>query len=290
MNQLLATLSLALLASSLAPAQMMTEYLDVFMVKIRPEKRADFDVVARKIADANRKAKGDIWTATEVEYGDGNTVQYVSARQNYAAIDTGFTAFMGAIKEAYGPGGIPKMMQDFNNTILSSRSEIRRRRWDLSANAPKNPEEYAKLVGGARWIGTRQIRVRPGHEAAFEDRVKDVKNVYEKDATNWNMFVSQVIAGGPVNTYCITTLQPSLAAFDSAPNLQKLMGEEAFANWLKAGGEDVLSHEVVLMRMMPELSNAPEDIIKVAPDFWRPKAVAATRPKAKPVETAKATQ
>jgi hypothetical protein len=248
-KQLLTTLSLALLASSLAPAQMMTDYLDVFMVKIRPEKRADFDVIARKIADANRKAKGDIWTATEVEYGDGNSVQYVSARQNYAAIDAGFTAFMGAIKEAYGPGGIPKMMQDFNNTILSSRSEIRRRRWDLSANAPKNPEEYAKLVGAARWIGTRQIQVRPGHETAFEDRVKDVKNVYEKDATSWNMLVSQVIAGGPVNTYYITTLQPSLAAFDSAPNLQKLMGEEAFANWRKTGGEDVLSNQVILMRI-----------------------------------------
>jgi hypothetical protein len=120
--------------------------------------------------------------------------------------------------------------------------------------------------------------------------VKDVKNVYEKDAANWNMLVSQVIAGGPVNTYYITTLQPSLAAFDTAPNLQKLMGEEAFANWLKAGGEDVLLHEVVLMRIMPELSNAPEDVVKVAPDFWRPKPVAAARPKTKPVETAKASQ
>ena len=270
MKKLLATFTFALLVSPVAHAQR-NEFLDVFIVKIRPEKRADFDTVGRKIAEANRKAKGDLWIATEFDYGEGNTVQFVSARQNFAAIDAGSSAFMNAIKEAYGPGGVPKMMQDFNDTILSSRSEIRRRRWDLSANAPKNAEEDARLVGGARWISTRQIRVRPGHEAGFEARVKDVKNAFEKDG-NWNMLVSQVVAGGSVNTYYISTLQSSLAAFDSAPNLQKLMGEEAFANWLKAGGEDVLSHEVILMRVVPELSNAAEDVVKTAPDFWKPKA------------------
>src|SRR5436305_12039499 len=114
----------------------MSDYLDVLIVKVRPEKRADFDTVSRRIAEANRKAKGDSWIAMDVQYGEGNTVQFVSQRQNFAAIGSGMTAFMNSISTAYGAGGVAKMMADFNSTVLSSRSEIRRRRWDLTVNPP----------------------------------------------------------------------------------------------------------------------------------------------------------
>jgi hypothetical protein len=270
----------------------MGDYLEVLVAKVRPEKRADFDAINRKVAEANRRAKGDSWLAMEVEYGEGNTIQFTSPRQNYAAIESAFAAFLGAIKEAYGPGGVPKMEQDFNNTIVSSHSEIRRRRWDLSVNGPKDAEAYNKIVGEARWLRTIQIRVRMGREADFEERVKEAKAAFEKGNESWSVFVSQVIAGAPDNTYYVTSLQPSLAAFDSAPKLRQLMGEETFASWQKAIGEDTITSEVMLMRMLPELSNVPEEITNVAPSFWKPKpkAVAAARPKPTPVETAKAGQ
>ena len=290
MKRALAAISLVLLASPFAFAQLGSNYLDVFIVKVRPEKRSDFDAIGRKIADANRKAKGDIWLAMEVEYGEDNTVQFTSQRQNYAAIESGMTAFFSAIKEAYGPGGVPKMMQDFNNTIVTARSEIRRRRWDLTINAPKDADAYNKIIGQARWLRTTQIRVRPGHEATFEDRVKDVKAAYEKNGSSWVSFISQVIAGAPGNTYYVSTLQPSLAAFDSAPTLPKLMGEEEFAKWQKASGEDIIMGESILMKILPELSNPPEDVTRSAPEFWKPKTATAARPKAKPVETANASQ
>ena len=50
--------------------------IDVFVVKVKPEKRADFDAVAKKIAEANHKYKGDNWIAYSVEYGDQNTVTF----------------------------------------------------------------------------------------------------------------------------------------------------------------------------------------------------------------------
>ncbi len=290
MKQLLTTLSVILLASPIACAQTGGDYLDIFIVKVRPEKRADFDAANRKIAEANRKAKGDSWLATEVEYGEANTVQFSSPRQNYAAIESAQTAFFGAIKEAYGPGGIPKMMQDFNNTILSAHSEIRRRRGDLTVNPPKDADAYMKIVGEARWLRTIQIRVRPGREADFEERAKEVKAALEKGSPSWAVFISQVIAGAPGSVYYVTTLQPSLAAFDSAPKLPELMGQEAFVNWEKAVSEDEITSETTLMRIVPELSNPPEEIVKVAPDFWRPKVTTAARPKPKPVETAKSEQ
>jgi len=285
---LLATVSLSLLATPLTSAQQTPgDYLDVLIVKVRPEKRADFDTVNRKVADANRKAKGDFWTAMEVQYGEGNTVQFISQRQNYAAIDSGFTAFMNAINNAYGPGGVSKMMADFNSTILSSRSEIRRRRWDLTVNPPGDADAYNKLVGQARWLRTIKVNVRNGREADFEERVKEAKAALEK-GSKWAFVISQVIAGSPGNVYYITTLQPSLTAFDSAPKLPELMGKEAFERWSKAISEDEITSETMLMRMMPEFSNVPEEIAKVAPDFWHSKRVAsAARTIPKLADTAK---
>jgi hypothetical protein len=288
MKQLLVTLSLALLAPTLTTVQApLGDYLDVMVVKVRPERRTDFDTIARRIADANRKAKGDHWMAMQVEYGENNTVQFVSPRPSYAAIDAGFTAFMGAIQEAYGPGGVPKMMADFNSTVLSSRSELRRRRWDLSVNPPADMAAYNQLVGGARWLRTIQVRVRNGREADFEERAKEAKAALEK-GSKWVYFLSQVIAGAPGNIYYVTTLQPSLAAFDAAPKLPELMGQESYAAWTKAVAEDTLTSETMLLRMMPEFSHAPEEIVKVAPEFWQPKSVAGARNgRPKPVETAK---
>jgi hypothetical protein len=291
-KQLLATMSVALLAAPLGCAQQgMGDYLEVFIAKVRPEKRADFDSINRKVAEANRKAKGDYWMGMEVVFGEGNTVQFVSPRQGYAAIDAASNAFMNAIKEAYGPGGMPKMMTDFNSTVVSTRSEIRRRRWDLSVNTPADADAYNKIVGEARWLRTIQIRVREGHEAGFEERVKEAKAALEK-GSKWTYFVSNVIAGSPGTTYYVTTLQPSFAAFDSAPKLPELMGQDAFATWQKGVAEDEISSETIIMRMIPELSNAPEEVVKVAPDFWRPKraATAATKPMPKPTETAKVGQ
>jgi hypothetical protein len=49
MKKLLTAVSLVVLATPFAQAQeMMGDYLDVLIVKVRPEKRADFDAVGRR--------------------------------------------------------------------------------------------------------------------------------------------------------------------------------------------------------------------------------------------------
>jgi hypothetical protein len=289
MNRLWATCCLALLGAPFASAQMTAQdYLEVFIVNVKPDKRADFDIVSRKIADANRKAKGDAWLTAEVEYGQGNTVYFISTRKDYAAIDSGQTAFMSAIKEAYGPGGMKKMELDFNSTVTSTRSEIRRRRWDLSINPPKDADAYFKLVGEARWLRTSRVVVRPGHEPDFEEAVKQAKSALEQSNQSWPYLVSQTVAGEPGNVYYISTLQPSLTAFDSAPSLRKILGDEAFLKWEKAAGDYEMNAETMLLRFLPELSNPPEDVAKVSPDFWHPKPMTAV--KTKPTEAAKTGQ
>jgi hypothetical protein len=79
-----------------------------------------------------------------------------------------------------------------------------------------------------------------------------------------------------------------MAAFDSAPKLPELMGKDSYATWAKAVAEDEITSETTLLRIMPEVSNVPEEIAKVAPDFWHPKHSAALKLMSKPVETADA--
>lgn len=279
MNRLLATCCIALFAAPFAAAQM-DDYLDIFIVKVKPEKAADFDAFSRRIADANRKAKGDTWMAAEVEYGEGYTYYFISQRKDYASIDAGSTAFRNAVKEAYGPGGVKKMFADFNNTAVSTRSEIRRRRWDLSVNVPKDAQAYSKFIGEARWLRTIRVVVRPGHEPEFEDAVKQAKSTLEQGSPSWTYLVSQTIAGEPGSVYYVSTLQPSMAAFDSAPSLRKLMGEETFLKWEKGAADTEITSETIMMRYSPEWSNPPEAVAKASPEFWRPKPAMAAKPKA----------
>ena len=53
------------LLAALAAGQAQEQYLDVYIVQVKPEKRAEFDAISRKIAAANRQNKGDAWIAME---------------------------------------------------------------------------------------------------------------------------------------------------------------------------------------------------------------------------------
>jgi quinol monooxygenase YgiN len=273
MKRILATLSLGLFASAVASAQL-SDYLDIYIAQAKPDKRAEFEALSRKIADANRKPKGDRWIAMETTYGEGNVFQFVSERKDYAAVDQSMKDFMGALNDALGPQGSKKLDADYNNTVVSFRSELRRRRWDLSINAPKDRDAYVQIVGNARWLRTIEVHVREGHVAQFEDQVKQVKKAYENGGNSWAFFVSQVVAGAPGNVYYISTLQPSFAAFDSAPSTRKLMGDEAFAAWEKSTGDTVTWSETRILRFLPELSSPPDAIAQTAQEFWNPKPVA----------------
>jgi hypothetical protein len=269
----------------------MPDYLDVFVAQVKPDKRADFDAISRRMADANRRSKnGDKWLAMENTYGTNDVVTFVSQRADYAAIDQATKDFMSALGEALGPAGSKKLFQDFESTVISTRSELRRRRWDLSINPPKDAESYAKMVGSARFVRTLEVHVRPGHEAEFYEQAKQVKTAYESGASSWSIFASQTVAGEHGNTYYFSTLQPSLAGYDSAPDLRKLMGNEAFASWEKSTAETVMSSETRIMRFLPELSNPPDEVAQTALEFWHPKPVAVMSPKPKPAQVAKTAQ
>jgi len=275
---MLLVMLLVMLLGALAVAQgqrALGDYLDVYIAQVKPEKRAEFDAINVKMAAANRQNKGDIWVAMETVYGPGNQVTFVSTRNNYGEVESAMGAFEQALTKAYGKTGMDKLGQDFNACVVNTRQEIRRRRWDLSSNAPADLAAYTKLIADSRWLRTIAVHVRPGLSPAFEDLLKDLKAAREKASPALTVLVSQAVAGQEGTVYYVTTLEPSLAAFDSIPSTQELLGDEGYARFLKVNAETISGAETVINHFLPELSNPPERIVAAAPDFWKTKAVVA---------------
>ncbi len=275
------TALLVMLLAAFVAVQAQEQYLDVFVAQVKPDKRADFDAINKKIVAANRQNKGDQWLAMETVYGPMNRVTFVSMRDSYGAAEKAGDAFTAAIEKALGKPGSEKLFQDFSQTLASSRSELRKRRWDLSSNAPTDAAAMAKMLGESRWLRTAIIHVRPGQGQAYEALLKEVKAAREKNSPEVTTLISQGVAGQEGNVFYVTQLAKSMAGFDSIPTLQKVLGEEGYAHYLKAASEIVENTESVINHFLPELSNPPADVVAAAPDYWTPKAAVAKAAPAK---------
>jgi quinol monooxygenase YgiN len=245
-------------------------YLDVYRVKVKPEKYADFQALTKKWVEANRQNGGDRWLAAETVYGEGGVVQFTSTRSNYADIDKANEVVMAAVGKAFGKDA-EKVMQDFSSCLASERSELRRRRGDLSRKAPTDAAAYAKLIGSSRFLRTTAVHVRSGHIAEFEALLKDLKAAAEKNPNTQPVFVSQVIEGTKGTTFYVSTLRSSLAGFDNNPTTHDILGDEGYKKFLQVNADAVEIAESSLLRFSPELSNPPDDVAAAAPDFWHPK-------------------
>ncbi len=287
-RRVLCAFAFVALFASIAAAQQPSGYLDVMIVKVKPDKRADFDAIVKKIVDVNRRHQGDRWVASEVMYGEGNTVSFTSGRETLGDIDKGSDQFLNAMSEAYGQTGVGKVMQDFNNCIVSSRSEIRRRRPDLSIHMPSDLGALERMVADSRWVRTNAVHARPGHVADVEAQLKIIKEAMEKADPQNVTLVSQSIAGTEGTIFYISTYRIKVGGFDGGPSLHELLGQEGYEKYRSAVAESVQSIETMLTHFLPELSNPPESFLAASPDFWTPKptalAKAASKASIKPVK------
>jgi hypothetical protein len=58
-----------------------------------------------------------------------------------------------------------------------------------------------------------------------------------------------------------------------------VLGEEGYKGYLKTVSEVVVSAEITVSRIVPELSHLNDAMVSVAPEFWKPKAAVAAKPK-----------
>lgn len=272
-------LAVAVCFAAPAAVQAQGDYLDVLTVKVKPEKVTEFQALTKKFAEANRRFNGDRWIALESVYGDGNVYVFTSTRKDYADIDKAGDAEQAAANKAFGKDAAQKFSQDFTNCLVWSRNELRHRRWDLSRKAPQGAEAYAKFIGESRVLRTTAIHLRAGHTAEFEAILKDIKEAGEKNADTQPVFVSQVVEGGNGPTFYLSTLRSAMGGFDHNPTAKEVLGDELFKKLQQIATDTYESTQSALYRFNPELSNPPEDVAKVAMDFWRPKQVLAAAAK-----------
>jgi len=282
-------LAVVLCLAAPVAVQAQGDYLDIYIFKVKPEKLADFQALTKKWADANRRFNGDRWLTLETVYGEGNVYQFTSVRKDYADVDKGNEAEMLAVNKAFGKDAAQKIGQDFMNCLVWSRGELRRRRWDLSRKPPIDADSYAKLIGESRFLRTTAVHVRPGHIVEFEALLKEMKEAGEKNPNTQPAYVSQVVEGGKGTIFYVSTLRSSLAGFDHNPSMAEILGEEGYKKFQQINAEAVEIADSVLYRFVPELSNPPEEVAKVASDFWHPKAMmaASAKPKAAAKEPVK---
>lgn len=246
-------------------------YLDVYTVKVKADKSVEFNSLSKKWVEANRANGGDRWVTLESVYGEADQYVFISTRSSYADIDKANESTMAAAAKAFGPD-MGKLMQDFESTLISSRADLRRRRWDLSRKAPADAAGIAKLIGQTRVVRITAVRVKPGHQAEFEALLKDMKAAGEKNSNTQPVLVSQGVEGYRGIVYYISTLRTSLAGFDNNPSIQDLLGEDGYKKWLQVNADAVDEVSSSLYRVNAELSNPADDIAAIATDFWHPKA------------------
>jgi len=261
------------------------DYLDVYIVKVKPEKVADFQAINKKIAAANRNNHGDTWIALETVYGEGNVYQFTSTRKDYGELDKAQEAFVAADTKAFGKEMAEKMDRDFQNCLVWARSELRRRRWDLSSKAPTDAAAYAKMIGESRVLRTTAVHIRPGHVPEFEAFLKESKEASDKNPNTQPLFVSQVVEGTKGATFYVSSLRTSLGGFDKNPGLRDILGEEGYKKFQHMNAEAVEEADSTLLRFSPELSNPPEEVASASADFWHPKAMMAAKAKATTAKT-----
>jgi hypothetical protein len=252
-------------------------YLDEYICKVKPEKRAEFDAINKKVAALNRRNNGDTWLASENMYGEGNVVTFVSLRNGYGDAQKGFDLFMGALAKPGGKAAAEKMFQDFNNTLISARSEMRRRRPDLGTNVPSNAADTAGVIGKARFLYVVTVRVRPGRGLEFEDQIKMVRDARAKGGQKQTWFISQSVVGLQGTSYYITRPLGALGDIDGSPQLPQVLGANGYKQYQKGLAENTLSTEITIGRYLPELSNPPAEITAVDPAYWNPKPTPAAK-------------
>jgi len=138
-----------------------------------------------------------------------------------------------------------------------------------------------------RYLSVTIVRIRPGHNADFEDARKIVKAAHEKAGVKDNHSVWQVTSGMPNGTFLVMTPMRSLAEADAGPQVhgqayRDAVGDEGRKKLSELAASGTISSETMIFAFAPKISYPSKEYIAADPDFWAPKPAA--KPAAKKAE------
>jgi hypothetical protein len=144
-------------------------------------------------------------------------------------------------------------------------------------------------IGNARFMEFEVFHLKPGHGTDWDEAVRMVKEAYAKvpDA-HWDMY--QLVYGGAPSYVVITPLKSASEIdrnFASGKQFVEAMGPDGMKKLDELSASTIESIEINLFSINPHMSYVPDEVANSAPDFWRPKAAAEGKPKAKAKAEAK---
>lgn len=148
--------------------------------------------------------------------------------------------------------------------VNNSRSELYVLRPDIS----RSPGTFYP-----HFYWTFTIRVKPGHEEAFNAIGKKMSAFYDKAglAAHWGIY--QGMAGTVNPTFLVVVPLRSLADLDTAMADEKKFaeaaGEEGLKGLAKLSAEATGREESVLLGVDPKMSYPDEEDLKRDPEFWK---------------------
>lgn len=131
-------------------------------------------------------------------------------------------------------------------------------------------------LGTMRYFTVNTVRVKPGHEADFADRWRDIVAAHEKAKMDEHWAVFQVAAGAPTGTFMFIYARKSLAELDAAGGLhtsdayRDATGEAGRAKNLQMTREVVESDQTNHFAFSPKMSYVPKAWVDADPAFWTP--------------------
>lgn len=260
---------LALSGMMLAQTEAPQEYIDLYVVKVKPEKRQAYEAAIKKLVAANRAQQGDYWLAYTPVFGGHDTIYFGSARSGMASIEPAVALFEKAVEKAYGQAGMLRLFGELSAASSETRGELRRRRPELSVNMPESREGLFKMLGQTRWLSVTTSWLRPGKTGAYVEQLRISKEALDKASEKVPVAISQSMAG-PMAYYSVTYAK-SLAEFDRPNTLMKALGQDAYQKRMQVTSESVIRTEREICRFVPELSHPMPEIAAADPEFWKPK-------------------
>lgn len=267
-----------LMYAGMAAAQPTAEVLEVYTAKVKPDRREDFEASVKRMAAANRKHGGDRWIAIQTVYGaDHGTYSMVSVRPSIGAAEAAMGAFMQAMSKQLG-AQLGAFFKGFSATVITETAELRVRRNDLSLNLPESQAERLKLAGQSQYLRILRLRMLPGQVVEFIEIWKKMREALEAAGVKDPITVSQALTG-PAGVFYITTYAKNMGDFDSQSiNLPKAMGEAAYREIQQQVARITAESHTEIRRIIPEMSNPPDEVAAAAPGYWTPQPPAAKRP------------
>jgi hypothetical protein len=146
-----------------------------------------------------------------------------------------------------------------------------------------SPVDVSKM----RFFSVTTVRVRPGHDAQYNEYVQKMVNIARQKAKVDNLHVAsfQIISGAPAGTYMNFRPMRSLAEMDEniGMKVRAAMSDDTKKDADKAVSDAIMSSETSTYWINPNMSYVPSQMASGDPAFWNPKPEPiAVKPKQRP--------